>query len=810
MISVLVASSVAATVWGATRLHEASAAATSLDWLGMSRERLDLLRSVEAMEQDLAAGKSPAEAVAGLVERRDRQVARLSQLEVGDGEIARAADATIGAANAVPAPENPSTFGVHVSALLISVQAGALARQTPLEGELAFPDNLMVELARLQAMSAMLMSLRDAAPSDDMLKLIGSANASSLFPIQGPVGTSFAPATVPADFRGDLEEWLDSDDTHAVTRGVETVLHSTSLEGLTVQSLNDLHTSVNRSIVTLTGLSQAALASLGSDLEHQAANAATSGSRWLYGAVSLAMAATVVFTLRQNRFRQAEVDLRLAASTDGLTGLSNRGHLEYYVGELRERGEIVLMHVDLDHFKPVNDTYGHAVGDRVLQLAAQRLRAVALEYGGLAARLGGDEFVVVFSVLEPGEVERVSQRLIDSLISYSVGGLDITVGASIGVARGSGALQELLIDADLALYQAKRTGRGQAATFQDEAAAFVEFVRQEMTEGRVQAVFQPQFSLRDGRCVGAEVYARLVDRNGMLLQADEWMGVVEWMGWTAKLFEHLVTAVGEAVAASATVPPKLWLNVAPSDLVRPAGGEWVLSNLSRLGLPPESVGLELTNPEAVGDLDTLGRVLHEVRREGYGVALDDFGRQNAPLGHLRDLPVSRVKLDKGLVSQVTPEMPPSAWIVRALSDLARQLRIEVVAEGVSSGHQLELLAKLGIPTAQGYLLGLPGGLERLPLGMNLRQLVGVSLDEVDRRASGGLIAPPTTNPGDPTYGHDRRTTVRPGTDRRGPGESGTPPRPDACAAAQGPAPMAAQRGGGDGSGGHVQHGSNLT
>ncbi|NLA34879.1 MAG: EAL domain-containing protein, partial [Actinobacteria bacterium] len=767
LIGALALGSIGAAGLGAARHYSAAQASTSLDWLGMSRERLDLLRSVEDMEQDLAAGKSPAAAVAGYVERRDRQVAKLRELEVDDGEIARAADATIGAANAVPAPENPSTFGVHVSALLISVQGGALARQTPLEGELAFPDNLMVELARLQAMSAMLMSLRDAAPSDDMLMLIGSANASSLFPIQGPVGTAFTPEAVPEQFRVELEQWLDSEDTHAVTNGVETVLKSTSLEGLTVQSLNDLHTSVNRSIVTLTGLSQAALAAIGQDLEGQIENSATSGSRWLYTSVGLAVAVAVVMTLRQNRMRQAAVDLRLAASTDGLTGLSNRGHLEAYVCALRERdSEVVLMHVDLDHFKPVNDTYGHAVGDRVLQLAAERLREVAFEYDGLAARLGGDEFVVVFSVLDSADVERVSQRLVDSLISYSVGGLDITVGASIGVARGNDTLHELLIDADLALYQAKRTGRGQAATFQDEAAAFVDFVRQEVTEGRVQAVFQPQFSLRDGRCVGAEVYARLVDRNGTLLQADEWMGVVEWMGWTAKLFEHLVTAVAAEVAAAGNLPPKLWINVSPSDLVRPGGGDWVLSNLRRLGLPPDSVGIELTNPESITDLTALACALHEVRSAGYGVALDDFGRLNAPLGHLRDLPVSRVKLDKGLVGQVTPEMLPSAWIVRALSDLARQLRIEVVAEGVSSGHQLELLAKLGIPTAQGYLLGLPGGLERLPLGMNLRQLVGVSLDDLERRASGGLIAPTSSNPGDPTYGNDRRTIVRNGDDRR--------------------------------------------
>ena len=251
----------------------------------------------------------------------------------------------------------------------------------------------------------------------------------------------------------------------------------------------------------------------------------------------------------------------------------------------------------------------------MLQLSAQRLREVAETHDGIAARLGGDEFVLVLPSIE--------QKIVDDdalaapvLQSCQIGGLDLTVGASLGVARGVGGVTDLLINADLALYQAKRTGRGQASTFRAEAAAFVSFVRDALIDGKVQVVYQPQVSLRDGRCIGAEVLARLVDSTGSLIPAKDWLGIAEWLGVTGELFEHVVSAVCDELASGPPVHTKLWFNVAPNDLIRPGGTDWVLSQLSRLKLPVSMIGIELTETEAITDPASLAVVLERLKSVG--------------------------------------------------------------------------------------------------------------------------------------------------------------------------------------------------
>ena len=422
------------------------------------------------------------------------------------------------------------------------------------------------------------------------------------------------------------------------------------------------------------------------------------------------------------------------------------------------------MHIDLDHFKPVNDTYGHA-GRRP---GAADCRPIACrrspgEHEGVAARLGGDEFVLVLPSIAQEIIDEVTDALPAGLQAFKIGGLDLTVGASIGVAHGIGEVTDLLINADLALYQAKRTGRGQASTFRAEAAAFVSFVRDALMEGRVQVVYQPQVSLRDGRCIGAEVLARLVDRTGSLVPAKEWLGIAEWLGVTGELFEHVVTAVCEDLKSGPPLHSQLWFNVAPNDLIRPGGPEWVLTQLSRLKLPVQMLGIELTETEAITDPARLAVVLERLRSVGLGLALDDFGARNTPIGHLVDLPVTRVKLDASLIAGIGEDMPPSSWVVKAMAELATRLRIEVMAEGVTSGHQVTLLAKLGVPAAQGYLLGLPGPVERIPAGVNIASLLQTSLNGFEAGTGVGPLVHTTGNrtaPGRPPVersGADRRS-----------------------------------------------------
>ena len=277
----------------------------------------------------------------------------------------------------------------------------------------------------------------------------------------------------------------------------------------------------------------------------------------------------------------------------------------------------------------------------------------------------------------------------------------------------------------------------------------------------MQVVYQPQISLRDGRCIGAEVLARLPDRTGTLVPAKQWLGIAEWLGVTGELFEHVVSAVVRDMASGPPLHTKLWFNVAPNDLIRPGGSDWVLQQLGRLQLPVSMIGLELTETEAITDLGRLAVVLERLRTVGLGLALDDFGARNTPIGHLVDLPVTRVKLDASLIAGIADDMPPSSWVVKAMAELATRLRIDVIAEGVTSGHQVRLLAKLGVPTAQGYLMGLPGSYERIPSGTDIRALLSSSLAGFEPVQSVGPLVQMSGSASPPVAGSGRPTTAPP-------------------------------------------------
>lgn len=769
---------------GTVSLYRAGVSDTDSGWLAVSKARLDLVRAMDLLQRDAVSPEASVEAASAFAQRRSAIEDQLEAIPTKDTRLKRAISVTEAIGAAIPTTD-PTPNSLNIATALAAAQIATASRQSSLVGDEAFPDALIVELSRLLVVAG---SLRTLPAGTEVSPEVFATVATPLAMVADDslFAWDFDSVPAPDAFAAEYEAWRTSGEVKLLNDGLDQMLSGTAGAGGSAIATGPLLDAIDRSGSSLTILAQSAGASLSGDLNSRAEAQRGTALRYLYSGIALAFSATVVISLRQNRNRQADEDLRTSASTDVLTGLANRAMLESWVQDHAEEcDEIVLMHIDLDHFKPVNDTYGHAVGDRVLQIAASRLSEVATNYGGLASRIGGDEFVVVLPPQDVDDLERISGRLVDSLIHYEVGGLDLTVGASIGVARGNGSFHDLLIDADLALYQAKRTGRGQASTFKSDAADFVDFIRAELDHGRVRAVYQPQVSLRDGRCIGVEVFARMVDEQGTLLQADGWLSIVEWIGRTDELFEHVITAVAADVDRVKDLACRLWFNVSPADLMRPRGAEWLLGQLARLGLDPEQVGIELTNVEDFNDPRRLSSVLSEIRAAGYGIALDEFGAKDAPLGHLRDLPVSRVKLNSGLVAQVNESMPPSAWMVKSLSDLARQLRIEVVAQGVASGKQLEFLAKLGIPTAQGYLLGLPGPMDRVPLGVNLRQLVGTAVSEVERRAQGSLISAPGSEPGAPTHGHDRRTVVRTEGDRRQVPGSGSPAAAGAGASAAG-------------------------
>ena len=250
--------------------------------------------------------------------------------------------------------------------------------------------------------------------------------------------------------------------------------------------------------------------------------------------------------------------------------------------------------------------------------------------------------------------------------------------------------------------------------------------------------------------------ARLVDDTGTLIAASDWLGIVEWIGATDQLLEHVITAVADELSDLAALHTPLWFNVSPNDLIRPEGAEWLLNQLRRLQVPMAMLGVEMTETESITDIDRLAAAIETLRGEGIGVALDDFGVRNTPVGHLVKLPVSRVKLDGQLVAGVGESMPPSSWVVRSMAELAGRLGIEVIAEGVNSGLQMAMLARLGVPAAQGYLLGLPGPLARIPVGVDIESLQSASMSGIAKSSSSGPLVQYGAH-----RGEERRSTAPP-------------------------------------------------
>jgi len=775
-LGAIVALFVLAFVLGGWAQLERSSADDSLvqtGWVRLSKARLDALTALVQLEEDLNANGSTADAISAFAARRAAISESLSSVIAGvDPSLSLAGRSLLDGMASVPTEGAPTVDRLRIGIGQVASQISHSSSSSPLGGDRAFADRAAADVARLLVADRLIDVVTDGLGDDPSY---GLSLAADLAGVSGSdpwrFGQSSLATAVPTRVQKDLAALTTSADASAVQNAAAWAGAAVGLEieGGSARPDDKVVDGAAHQLSTgLIGLGNRVVGAETEQLSVEEASSRAMAVRLVYGIGACLVIASGLIIARRQRSRMSDDELRTAASTDRLTGLGNRAHLDAEVELLAERSpEVVLMHIDLDHFKPVNDTYGHAVGDRVLQLSAERLRDVADQHDGIAARLGGDEFVLVFPSIDQALVDEATASLLQSLQSFQIGGLDLTVGASIGVARGQGGVTDLLINADLALYQAKRTGRGQASTFRAEAAAFVSFVRDALMEGKVQVVYQPQVSLRDGRCFGAEVLARLVDQNGSLIPAKDWLGIAEWLGVTGELFEHVVSAVCEDLKNGPPIQTKLWFNVAPNDLIRPGGTDWVLSQLSRLKLPVSMIGIELTETEAITDPARLAVVLERLKSVGLGLALDDFGARNTPIGHLVDLPVTRVKLDASLVAGIGEDMPPSSWVVKAMAELATRLRIEVMAEGVTSGHQVTLLAKLGVPAAQGYLLGLPGPLDRLPLAVNIRSLLQTSLNGFDATSPVGPLVKTSGNRS--AMVAERDHVARSGEDRRATG-----------------------------------------
>ncbi|HEX3825241.1 MAG TPA: bifunctional diguanylate cyclase/phosphodiesterase [Mycobacteriales bacterium] len=422
---------------------------------------------------------------------------------------------------------------------------------------------------------------------------------------------------------------------------------------------------------------------------------------------------------------------------DALTGLPNRSSLLMRLRQACEDLETVpvaVMMLDLDHFKEVNDTLGHYVGDRLLIEVASRLRG-ALRQGDFIARLGGDEFAILaYHTDSESDALDVAARVRAAFeTTFPLSGADLAAQCSLGVAMAprDGSDEDLLLKrADVALYDAK-TARGSVMIYDGsrddhsvERLALVADLRRGIESGDVFPLYQPQCDASTGDVIGVEALARWRHPQAGILAPSEFLDVAEGAGMLDALtdsllgqcLEHLASwhRSGQMIRLSLNVSPRTMRDVRFVDRVRTA--------LEVAGIEPRWLTLEVTEHVMVGDAARSIRELERLRRLGCRIAIDDFGTGYSSIAYLKRLPVDELKIDRSFVSELG-ENPKDEIIVRAIVDLGHRFGLEVTAEGVETEPAWALLAAIGCDAIQGYRLARPLTAEALNAWLNTRESI---------------------------------------------------------------------------------------
>ncbi|MCU1692735.1 MAG: GGDEF-domain containing protein [Frankiales bacterium] len=443
--------------------------------------------------------------------------------------------------------------------------------------------------------------------------------------------------------------------------------------------------------------------------------------------------AHAVSTTLQNAFLHEDVREEAArhghdATHDALTGLANRVLLQTETrAALGGSGTTALLLLDLDHFKEINDTLGHAAGDVQLREVATRLRS-AVGDEGLVARLGGDEFAVLLPGLaDPADAEPLAERLLQLLAApVEFDGLRLSIEASLGVAchpQDASEEAELFRRADVAMYQAKgaRASWLRYDAARDDSSvhrmALVSELRLALDRDEILVHLQPQVDLQTGAVVSAEALCRWQHPVRGLLPPSEFVGVVEQSGlarpFTLRVLERALEACAQWHAEGR--PLRVAVNLAARSLLDRSLPDDVAVLLSRTGVPASALVLEITETTATSELEVVEEVLAALRRSGVELSVDDFGTGYSSLAFLQRTAVNELKVDRSFVKGMLVNANDAA-LVRATIQLAHSLGARAVAEGVEHEEHAEALRDLGCDVAQGWLYGRPVPAQDLQTG----------------------------------------------------------------------------------------------
>jgi diguanylate cyclase (GGDEF)-like protein/PAS domain S-box-containing protein len=424
--------------------------------------------------------------------------------------------------------------------------------------------------------------------------------------------------------------------------------------------------------------------------------------------------------------RQTQERLTHLANMDVLSGLPNRGRVRQLLGEALRAATVsnepcAIMFLDLDGFKPVNDTFGHPKGDAVLQAVAKRL-CDQVGQDGHVGRLGGDEFAIVVSDAQSRKkVEMLADSIIKSVAEpYMIDNTEIRIGVSVGCAFGpidGATVDDLILKADLALYQAKDAGRGVARYFsselqseQDDRVRLEADLRKAIAGRQFHLLFQPLVSAKTQKLTGFEALIRWNHPQRGMVPPPVFIPVAEESGLMGPIGEWVIE---EACRAVATWPEPITvaINISPKQITMPNLPNVVSQALSRNRLPGNRLELEVTEGVFLGDSNQTVDVLKRLRALGVGIALDDFGTGYSSIGYLNKAVFHKLKIDGSFVREAGTR-PENVAIIQSIVQLAKSFRMNVTAEGVETAEDFERMRELGCDTIQGYLFGRPLSYER--------------------------------------------------------------------------------------------------
>jgi diguanylate cyclase (GGDEF)-like protein len=419
--------------------------------------------------------------------------------------------------------------------------------------------------------------------------------------------------------------------------------------------------------------------------------------------------------------QRSEAKIAFMAQHDALTGLPNRAvlreRLEHALAGTQRGRRLAVLMLDLDRFKEINDTLGHPVGDALLKVVARRLRSCTRE-AATVARLGGDEFAIIEDVTDPGiEAAALAERVQEALTAtFDLGDHQVIIGTSIGiaVAPGDGVdCDDILRNADLALYRAKGEGRGTHRFFEPEMNRLMQerrdlerHMRKALVNGEFELYFQPFVGLASGDISGCEALLRWHHPTRGLISPGDFIPLAEETGVIVPLGEWVVR---NACREAANWPDglRIAVNLSPAQFRSRELVPVVIRALADSGIAPDRLELEVTESVMMQDSEAAFRTLGQLQKLGVRIALDDFGTGYSSLSFLQKFPFDRIKIDRSFVNGLLDADDESRLIARAVVRFAVSLGKTTTAEGVETEDQLDLVREQGCSEVQGYFFSPP-------------------------------------------------------------------------------------------------------